>query len=154
LTFLDLESKIIDSCKIPLLTVDCVIFSIESVVLIRRGFEPFKGCYALPGGFVEVGESIELACARETREETGLEIDTNSLQLVGVYSDPLRDPRRHTVSVAFLGKSNLNNLQAGDDAISVGIVKNWEKEHIAFDHKKIIEDAWHLHKSNQKEINI
>ena len=65
-----------------------------------------------------------------------MEIDPNSLQLVGVYSDPLRDPRRHTISVAFLGKSNLNNLQAGDDAISVGIVKNWEKEHIAFDHKK------------------
>ena len=62
------------------------------------------------GGFVEIGESIELACVLKQKRKTGLEIDPNSLQLVGVYSDPLRDPRRHTISVAFLGKSNLNNL--------------------------------------------
>ncbi len=146
-----MESKIIDVYKTPLLTVDCVVFDIDGVVLIRRGFEPFIGWYALPGGFVEIGESVELACARELKEETGLEIDNNSLQLIGVYSDPDRDSRQHTVSVAFLGKSNLDKLQAGDDAISVEVVRNWRRKDIAFDHKKILEDAWSLHKNNLKE---
>ena len=131
--------------KTPLLTVDCVAFNGDSVVLIRRGFEPFKGMYALPGGFVEIGESAEQACAREMNEETSLEINQNVLRLIGVYSDPDRDPRSHTVSVAFLGQSNLDKLQAGDDAASVEVVKNWREKDIAFDHKRIIEDAWSLH---------
>jgi len=134
--------------KTPLLTVDCVVFNRDSVVLIRRGFEPYKGWYALPGGFVEIGESVEQACTREMKEETGLEIDNNVLRLIGVYSDPDRDPRRHTVSMAYLGQSNLDNLQAGDDAISVEVVKNWRDKDIAFDHKKIIEHAWCLHKNS------
>lgn len=133
----------------PILTVDCVVFSDDGVVLIRRGFAPFKGMYALPGGFVEIGESVELACAREMKEETGLEVDKNLLQLIGVYSEPDRDPRSHTVSVAFLGQSNLNKLQAGDDAMSVEVVKNWRDEDIAFDHKKIIEDACSFHNNKQ-----
>ena len=137
--------------KMPLLTVDCVVFDVDGVVLIRRGFEPFKGWHALPGGFVEIGESIEEACIREMKEETGLEIDKNVIRLIGVYSDPKRDPRRHTVSVAFLGQSNLDKLQAGDDAASVEVVRNWRKKDIAFDHKKILEDAWSLHKNNLKE---
>ena len=129
----------------PLLTVDCVVFNVDGVVLIRRRFEPFKGWYALPGGFVEIGESVELACTREMKEETGLEIDNSVLRLIGVYSDPSRDPRRHTVSIAFLGQSNLDKLRAGDDATHVEVVKNWRDKDIAFDHKKIIEDAWALH---------
>ncbi len=136
--------------RTPLLTVDCVLFSRGGLVLIRRRFEPFQGWYALPGGFVEIGESIEEACTREMKEETGLEIDNNSLQLIGVYSDPDRDPRRHTVSVAFLGQSNLDKLQAGD-AASVEVVKNWRVKDIAFDHKKIIEDAWCLCSKNYKK---
>ena len=79
--------------KTPLLTVDCVVFNGDSVLLIRRAFEPFKGFLALPGGFVDIFESVEMACVRELKEETGLEIDAASLQLVGVYSDPNRDPR-------------------------------------------------------------
>jgi len=120
-------------------------FNVGGVVLIRRGFEPFKGWFALPGGFLEIGESVEQACAREMKEETGLEIEIYDLRLIGVFSDPDRDPRRHTVSVAFLGQSNLDKLQAGDDAISVEVVKNWREKDIAFDHKKIIKDAWSLH---------
>ena len=131
----------------PLLTVDCVVFHGDGVVLIRRGFEPYKDWYALPGGFVEIGESVEQACAREMQEETGLEIDYNSLRLIGVYSMFDRDPRRHTVSVAFLGQSNLENLRAGDDAIFVDVIKNWRDMNIAFDHQKILEDAWILHSS-------
>tara|TARA_B110001469_G_C9458550_1_gene231196 strand:- start:15 stop:437 length:423 start_codon:yes stop_codon:yes gene_type:complete len=126
----------------PLLTVDCVVFSEGGIVLIRRGFEPFKGWLALPGGFVDIGESAEQACVRELLEESGLLVDINKLKLIGVYSDPARDTRRHTVSVAYLCESNLENLQAGDDAVSVEVVENWKSEDIAFDHKKIIEDAW------------
>ena len=69
------------------------------MLLIRRKHDPYAGCYALPGGFVEIGETVEAACRREAREETGIEV--GELRLVGVYSDPSRDPRGHTVSVAY-----------------------------------------------------
>jgi 8-oxo-dGTP diphosphatase len=135
----------------PLLTVDCVIFSGGNVVLIRRGCDPFKGWYALPGGFVETGESLEQACVREINEETGLMINKDNLKLIGAYSDPDRDPRRHTVTVAFLGESNMQNMQAGDDAVSVELVKNWRDKDIAFDHKKILVEAWSLFVKNKNE---
>lgn len=121
------------------LTVDCVIFSDGGVVLIKRKNPPFKGAFALPGGFVEENETVEEACIRETREETGLEI--HNLQLAGVYSSPGRDPRGRTVSVAFAAEANLNSLKAGDDAAEVMVVKKWEQTELAFDHKEIISDA-------------
>ena len=87
--------------KTPALTTDCVIFdSGGRVLLIRRGHPPYAGSYALPGGFVEIGETVEEACRREALEETGIKVDV--LRLVGVYSDPARDPRGHTVSVAYV----------------------------------------------------
>ena len=125
----------------PLLTVDCVVFKDNRIVLIRRGCEPFKGEYALPGGFVDIGESVEDACIRELKEETGLDVKKDSLKLIGVYSKPGRDPRRHTVSVAYLGEADLNTLEAGDDAASVELVEDWISKNIAFDHMKIIKDA-------------
>lgn len=125
----------------PLLTVDCVVFKGNRIVLIRRGCEPFKGEYALPGGFVDIGESVEDACIRELKEETGLDVKKDSLKLIGVYSKPGRDPRRHTVSVAYLGEADLNTLEAGDDAASVELVEDWVSKNIAFDHMKIIKDA-------------
>ncbi len=127
----------------PFLTVDCVMFHNSTVVLIRRAYEPFKGWYALPGGFVEAGETVEEACRRETREETGLIV--KDLRLIGVYSDPARDPRRHTVSVAFLGEADISSLKAGDDASAAELVVDWQHAEIAFDHKKILHDAWRLH---------
>jgi 8-oxo-dGTP diphosphatase len=126
----------------PLLTVDCVVFHEGSVVLIQRAYEPFKGWYALPGGFVEIGETVEDACRRETREETGLIVQ--DLRLIGVYSDPARDPRRHTISVAFLARADLSSLKAGDDASSAELIADWQHKQIAFDHKKILADAWRL----------
>lgn len=125
----------------PLLTVDCVVFKGNRIVLIRRGCEPFKGEYALPGGFVDIGESVEDACIRELKEETGLDVKKDSLKLIGVYSKPGRDPRRHTVSIAYLGEADLNTLEAGDDAASVELVEDWVSKNIAFDHMKIIKDA-------------
>ena len=89
--------------KTPLLTTDCVICDQDGrVLLIRRKNEPFKGAYALPGGFVDIGETVEAACRREVLEEAGLTV--GELQLVGVYSDPGRDPRGHTVSIAYLAR--------------------------------------------------
>ncbi len=132
----------------PFLTVDCVVFHDNAVVLIRRAYEPFKGWYALPGGFVEVGETVEAACRRETREETGLVIE--DLKLIGVYSDPARDPRRHTVSVAFLGRADISSLKAGDDASSAELVTDWQHARIAFDHQEILRDAWRLYNQGQE----
>lgn len=132
--------------KTPLLTVDCVIFDDKAVVLIKRANSPYKGYYALPGGFVEIGETVENACIRETREETGLEL--KDVQLIGVYSEPKRDPNKHTVSVAFLGKADISKIKAGSDALEVEIVKNWKEKSIAFDHKEIIEDAWNTISKN------
>lgn len=86
--------------KTPLLTVDCVVLNPRGeVLLIERKNEPFRGHFALPGGFVDIGETVEDACRRELMEETG--VKAGKLTLVGVYSDPNRDPRGHTASVVF-----------------------------------------------------
>ena len=118
--------------KTPLLTTDCVVCDTEGrVLLIPRRNEPFKGEYALPGGFVDIGETVEAACRREVLEETGLAVA--ELRLVGVYSDPGRDPRGHTVSVAFTTTlQSAPQPRPGSDAVST----EWIKE--------IIEDATRL----------
>lgn len=124
----------------PALTTDCVVFDQRGhVVLIRRKNDPFKGSYALPGGFVDVGERVEDGCRRELKEETGLEV--GALHLLGVYSDPGRDPRGHTCSVAYLARVGRAEPQAGDDATSVEWVADWRSESLAFDHAQILADA-------------
>src|SRR5215510_14636253 len=101
--------------KTPLLATDCVVLDAKGrVLLIRRGNPPFKGKYALPGGFVDVGEAVEDACRRELLEEAG--IRAGRLELVGVYSDPKRDPRGHTCSVVYLARVKRATARAGDDA--------------------------------------
>ena len=125
------------------LTVDIVILYNGGVVLIKRKHEPFKDHYALPGGFVEYGERVEDAAIREAKEETGL--DVKLLRLVGVYSDPNRDPRGHTVTTAFLALGT-GELKAGDDAKEVHVVpvEKALKLPLAFDHEKILRDALEL----------
>jgi 8-oxo-dGTP diphosphatase len=130
----------------PLLTVDCVVFYENSVVLIRRKNDPFKNWLALPGGFVDIGETVEEACSRELKEETNLYIPEEDLKLVGVYSNPKRDVRNHIVSVVFMGQSYSKSLKPGDDASYVEFVIDWREKNLAFDHKKIIEDAYLLFK--------
>ena len=126
--------------KTPALTTDCVIFDSRGrVLLIRRGHPPYAGSYALPGGFVEIGERVEEACRREALEETGVEV--GELRLVGVYSDPNRDPRGHTVSAAFLIKPRSTKAVGGDDAESATFVENWKSLKLAFDHSHIVADA-------------
>jgi 8-oxo-dGTP diphosphatase len=127
--------------KTPALTTDCVIFDNEGrVLLIKRKNEPFKGSYALPGGFVDIGETVEAACRREVQEEVGIEL--GDLSLIGVYSDPKRDPRGHTVSAAYLALlPRAVAPRAGSDAERAEWVANWRKRALAFDHAKILDDA-------------
>ncbi|AFL95680.1 hypothetical protein containing NUDIX hydrolase domain [Thermococcus cleftensis] len=122
------------------LTADVVLLYNNGVVLIKRKHEPFKDSFALPGGFVEYGETVEEAAVREAREETGL--DVRLIRLVGIYSDPNRDPRGHTVTAAFLAVGS-GTLKAGDDAKEVHVVPIDEalKLPLAFDHEKILKDA-------------
>jgi len=122
----------------PLLTVDTVIVYMGKIVFIKRKNPPFKDHFAIPGGFVEVGETVEDAAVREAKEETGL--DVRLLKLLGVYSDPLRDPRGHTVSVCFLASGG-GNLKAGSDASDTGLFGINEIPELAFDHNIIIEKA-------------
>ena len=124
----------------PTLAADCVVFDPQGrLLLIRRKNPPFQGQYALPGGFVEYGETAEQAAARELAEETGLV--ATSLSLVGVYSDPGRDPRGHTVSIAYRVRVADIVPHAGDDAAGAEFVADWQREALAFDHNHIVADA-------------
>ncbi len=127
----------------PRVTVDVVIKRRNGkFVLIKRANDPFKNFWALPGGFVEYGETVEQAAIREAKEETGLDVEL--LGILGVYSEPTRDPRGHTISIVFLALEKGGKLKAASDAKQV---KEFEKipEELAFDHRKILEDAkWFL----------
>jgi len=124
----------------PALTVDGVMIENQSILLVQRKHPPFEGMWALPGGFVEYGETTEKAVLREIREETGLAI--RIVQLVGVYSDPHRDPRGHTITVAYLVERTGGALRAGDDAANVKFFKMNELPELAFDHPCIVKDAF------------
>ncbi len=124
----------------PALSVDAILFDQQGrLLLIRREYPPFQGQYALPGGFVEYGETVEAAVQRELEEETG--VRTGITRLVGVYSAPDRDPRRHNVSVAFLMQPSAQQPVSGDDAASAAYIDNWKDVELAFDHRRIVDDA-------------
>jgi len=126
--------------KNPALTVDVIIeYPDNSIVLIKRLNPPFKGRWALPGGFVEYGERVESAALREAEEETGLKVKLE--ELLGVYSDPKRDPRGHTVSVIFKAKPVGGKLKAASDAKEVKRVKKIRLSQLAFDHHQILKEA-------------
>ena len=128
--------------KIPSLTADIFIFDDNNnFILIKRGNDPYKDCWALPGGFVEYGESVETAAIREAKEETS--IDVELIDLVNVYSKPDRDPRGHTVTVAYTAKGDFTSRNADSDAKDIGIFCEDEIDEleIAFDHREIIKDC-------------
>ena len=128
----------------PWLSADNVVFDREGrLLLIRRGNPPFKGKFALPGGFVDVGETVEAAALRELREETG--VVGSIVRLVGVYSDPKRDPRHHTISVAFLVRIDSGSTPvARDDAAEAAFRADWRDLPLAFDHRRIVQEAARL----------
>ena len=125
--------------QVSKITVDGIVIQGKNVLLIQRKREPFKGCWALPGGFVEYGERTEDAVVREVFEETGLK--TKIRGLVGVYSDPGRDPRGHTITIAYLLDRVKGDVKAGDDASIVKFFKVNELPVLAFDHEKIIKES-------------
>lgn len=123
----------------PLLTVDIVIEMHDRaerpIVLIERKHPPHG--WALPGGFVDVGETVEQAAVREAREETGLDVEL--LDLLGVYSDPARDPRGHTVSVVYIARAS-GTPCAQDDARHLELFPPHAPPALVFDHAAILAD--------------
>jgi len=121
----------------PIPTVDIILeVKPKGVVLIRRKNPPYG--WAIPGGFVDYGESLEEAAIREAREETSLKV--TSLMQFHTYSDPRRDPRHHSISTVFVAKA-VGTPVARDDALEIGVFdrSNLPQE-IAFDHRSILED--------------
>lgn len=139
-------------CKTPYaqsVTVDALVFDESkiaiSVLLIKRGRDPYKGKWALPGGFVEHNEIVEEAVLRELMEETGIQGKITGF--AGVYSKPGRDPRGHTISLAFrispVFPRNMQPGRAGDDAAKVEWWPVKKMPKLAFDHEEIINDWLH-----------
>ncbi|HET9806876.1 MAG TPA: NUDIX hydrolase [Nitrososphaeraceae archaeon] len=126
--------------KNPIPTVDAIIQNSSSILLIKRSKDPYKNQFALPGGFVNKGETIEEAIKREVYEETSLEV--HPIDILGVYSDPKRDPRGHMMTVVFIVLVIRGNPSAGDDAkeISWIPIEKINDIKIAFDHKLVIHD--------------
>jgi 8-oxo-dGTP diphosphatase len=125
--------------NLPRLTVDALARDTAGrVLLVRRGRPPFEGRWALPGGFVENGETTEDACAREAREETGLDVEVGAL--AGVYSRPGRDPRGHTVSIVYFCRPVSGEIRGGDDAAEARWFTAAEIPSLsfAFDHGEIV----------------
>jgi ADP-ribose pyrophosphatase YjhB (NUDIX family) len=120
----------------PVPTVDTIIEIGGGIVLIKRRFDP-PG-WAIPGGFVEYGETLEAAAVREAREETGLEVTLR--EQFYAYSDPRRDPRHHTIATVFIGHAS-GTPHAADDATDAGIFTADSLPHpLAFDHARILAD--------------
>jgi len=120
----------------PFVTVDIIIEINDKIVLIQRANPPYG--WALPGGFVDYGESLESSAIREAKEETSLEVTLK--EQFHTYSDPDRDPRHHTVTTVFIG-TGTGTLEAADDAKRLGVFsENDLPDPIVFDHREIIDD--------------
>ena len=127
--------------KLPRVTVDAFVRDRRGrLLLVRRGRPPFLGSWALPGGFCEYGETTEACCARETREETGVTVKVR--RLLGVYSDPRRDPRWHTVTVLYAARPIRGRALGSDDAAEARWFspKEISGARFAFDHGEIIHE--------------
>ena len=129
----------------PALTTDCVVFGLDDddlkVLLIQRGIEPFKGKWALPGGFIQVGEDIDTCARRELQEETGLK--NIFLEQLATFGTPKRDPREHVVTVAYYALVNLidHTPAAATDADNAAWFALDDLPKLAFDHAKILKAA-------------
>ncbi len=122
--------------KNPLPTVDLIIETRDGIVLVKRKNPP-PG-WALPGGFVDYGESVESAAVREAKEETGMDVEL--IRQFHTYSDPRRDPRHHTITTVFIARAQ-GRPSAGSDAQAAGVFgRDNLPEQIAFDHRDIIND--------------
>jgi 8-oxo-dGTP diphosphatase len=153
------EKEVHGNHKNPVPAVDFLIAKDHNskILLVRRKSDPFKGMLSIPGGFINEGETAENAMTREAKEETSLVVEP--IAILGVYSDPQRDPRMHTISVTFITKIVQGNEDAGDDAAALQRV-NIEDElegliqsqKIAFDHSKILKDYKKWMKATQSSV--
>lgn len=127
----------------PAVTTDCVVFTKEEepkVLLIQRGNEPYKGCWAFPGGFMNMEETAEECAVRELKEETGLTV--KQIQQIGAYSKVNRDPRGRTISIAYLAIVDAPTAVSGmDDAAKAAWFPLSSLPNLAFDHQDIMTDA-------------
>jgi len=133
-----LQSQFENGWRKPSVTADGIVLKGSEMALIRRLKDPFRGSYALPGGFLTYGETLEDCVVREVLEETGLK--TRILELVGVYSAPDRDPRGHFVTAVYHLELVGGSLKAGDDAKDAEWVPLDRLPKFAFDHGKIVQD--------------
>jgi 8-oxo-dGTP diphosphatase len=133
--------------KNPLVTVDIIIEIDDKIVLVERANPPYG--WALPGGFVDYGESLESSAIREAKEETSLEVVLK--EQFHTYSDPGRDPRHHTITTVFIGKG-IGTPKPADDAKQLGVFSKYDlPDPIVFDHNKIISDFFRYKEGESKK---
>lgn len=139
----------------PAVTADCVVMTKEAVpqvLLIERGFDPFKGCWAFPGGFMNMDETIEQCAIRELEEETGLVV--TELHQIGAYSKVDRDPRGRTITVAYLVLvDHPIEVTGQDDAAKAEWWPIDKLPPLAFDHDDIMDDAFELFQTKVAKLN-
>ena len=124
--------------KSPSIMVDGIVEKDYKLLLVRRKKDPFKGSLTFPGGKVDEGEKVEDALKRELKEETNLDVEPTDI--LGVYSDPSRDPRGHRISISFIATIKSGDAKAADDAESIEWLPINEEKDLAFDHNKILND--------------
>lgn len=141
----------------PAVTTDCVIFGYDvkeglSVLLIERGIEPYKGCWAFPGGFLNMDETTEMGALRELKEETGFDVKVDFLEQLGCFSDVDRDPRGRVITIAYYALVQKGAVKGGDDARNAQWYPIGEIPQLAFDHEKILRVALRRLKEKYKEM--
>ena len=127
----------------PSVTTDCVIFGFDeaglSVLLVERGLEPYKGCWAFPGGFLQMDEDAETGARRELREETGF--DAAAIEQFGTFSEVGRDPRGRVITIAYYALVRKGEVRGGDDAAEARWFPINQVSQLAFDHDRILRVA-------------
>lgn len=138
----------------PSVTADAVLFAERAgevlVLLIRRGNEPYKGCWAFPGGFLNMDETVARCAERELEEETGIKL--TGMQLVGIYSDVERDPRGRVITAAYSAMTTMPEATAADDAAAAQWWPLNALPQLAFDHETILRDAMRVMKIKESGI--
>ena len=124
---------------VPRLAADGVVIKKGRILLVRRNHAPYKNCWAIPGGFMEKGETVEAAAMREVLEETG--VRTKAVKLVGVYSNPRRDPRGHVVSIPYILRPLSNRLRTSSETSDVRYFPISKIPRLPTDQNRIVEDA-------------
>jgi 8-oxo-dGTP diphosphatase len=139
-----MEGRYVYKYPHPAVTTDCVIFGYDvkdglSVLLVKRGIEPFKDCWAFPGGFIRMDEDAETSARRELKEETGL--DTTHVEQFGCFSDVHRDPRERVITIAYYALVLKSEVKGGDDAADAHWFPIDSVPTLAFDHDRILRVA-------------